>query len=156
MNTIEVIRAEIERLKKEVPSAYEPGISEEAAGFRTGGRIAYNGLLAFLDTPPEQPEVKKSNALFDECVKNCDPAVMKEVSDNIDKMLRRQHVSTIMTNEMLMGEIKPEQPVSEDLEEEKFNDAYSDYMEGKDDFIWNGEQLYNIARHFYELGKNAK
>ena len=40
----------------------------------------------------EQPVVKKSNALFDKCVENCDPAVMKEVSDNIDKMLGRQPV----------------------------------------------------------------
>ena len=30
---------------------------------------------------------KKSNAIFDKCVENCDPAVMKEVSDNVDKML---------------------------------------------------------------------
>ena len=49
-------------------------------------------LLSLLDTLPEQPVIKKSNALFDECVKNCDPAVMKEVSDNIDKMLGRQPV----------------------------------------------------------------
>ena len=43
-----------------------------------------------LDVKPEQPVIKKSNALFDKCVENCDPAVMKEVSDNIDKMLGRQ------------------------------------------------------------------
>lgn len=30
---------------------------------------------------------KKSNAIFDKCVENCDPAVMKEVFDNVDKML---------------------------------------------------------------------
>ena len=37
--------------------------------------------------------IRKSNALFDKCVENCDPAVMKEVSDNIDKMLGRQSVN---------------------------------------------------------------
>lgn len=43
----------------------------------------------------EQPVIKKSNALFDKCVKNCDPAVMKEVSDNVDKMLGRQPVEDL-------------------------------------------------------------
>lgn len=41
----------------------------------------------------EQSMIRKSNALFDKCVENCDPAVMKEVSDNIDKMLGRQSVN---------------------------------------------------------------
>jgi len=31
-------------------------------------------------------------------------------------------------------------------------DAYSDYMDDKDDFLWNGEQLYDLALHFYDLG----
>lgn len=57
-------------------------------------------VLSIIDALPEQPVVKKSNALFDECVKNCDPAIMKEVSDNVDKMLGRQPVEG-------MGEQKP-------------------------------------------------
>lgn len=67
------------------------------------------GITAF-ELYPEQPEQpvptimtnemlmgeikpkKKSNALFDKCVENCDPAIMKEVSDNVDKMLGKQPV----------------------------------------------------------------
>ena len=52
-----------------------------------GSIDALQGLLeSFIDSLPEQPVERKSNPLFDECVKNCDPAVMKEVSDNVDKM----------------------------------------------------------------------
>lgn len=50
----------------------------------------------------EQPVVKKSNALFDKCVKNCDPAVMKEVSDNVDKMLERQPVEWSEEDEKML------------------------------------------------------
>lgn len=65
--------------------------------------ISDDKMMPFIQ--PEQPEPtimtnemlmgeikpkKKSNALFDKCVENCDPAVMKEVSDNVDKMLGRQ------------------------------------------------------------------
>lgn len=93
MNIKEQIRAEIERRKNTAETMRERG--------------AYIGLLDYLDTLPEQPEStimtnemlmgeikpkKKSNALFDKCVENCDPAVMKEVSDNADKMLGRQPV----------------------------------------------------------------
>ena len=45
-----------------------------------------------------------------------------------------------------------------EAEEKKVDiaDAYSDYMDDKDDFLWNGEQLFDFARHFYELGLNSK
>ncbi len=38
----------------------------------------------------EKPNNHKRNELFDECVAKCDPKVMKEVSDNIDKMLKQE------------------------------------------------------------------
>lgn len=64
------------------------------------GYIAFEGDYDWLEKNleylkpkrKEQPVEKKSNALFDKCVENCDPAVMKEVSDNVDKMLGRQPV----------------------------------------------------------------
>lgn len=44
----------------------------------------------WIDFPSEkqkEPNYTKRNELFDKCVENCDPEVMKEVSDNVDKML---------------------------------------------------------------------
>jgi len=39
---------------------------------------------------PKEPHYTKRNELFDKCVKNCDPKVMKEVSDKIDEMLQKE------------------------------------------------------------------
>lgn len=38
----------------------------------------------------KEPHYTKRNALFDKCVENCDPKVMKEVSDEIDEMLEKE------------------------------------------------------------------
>ena len=38
----------------------------------------------------KEPHYTKRNALFDKCVENCDPEVMKEVSDEIDEMLKKE------------------------------------------------------------------
>ncbi len=38
----------------------------------------------------KEPHYTKRNALFDKCVAECDPAVMKEVSDEIDEMLGKE------------------------------------------------------------------
>ena len=38
----------------------------------------------------KEPHYTKRNALFDKCVENCDPAVIKKVSDEIDEMLRKE------------------------------------------------------------------
>lgn len=104
------LKAEIERRIKAIQNApSDGGVMDAILGARGHELIT---LLVFLDTleaeqpvptimtnemlmgeiKPEQPVIKKSNALFDKCVENCDPAVMKEVSDNIDKMLGRQPV----------------------------------------------------------------
>ena len=40
-----------------------------------------------LNPKQKEPNYTKRNELFDKCVENCDPKVMKEVSDNVDKML---------------------------------------------------------------------
>lgn len=80
----------------------------------------------------EQSVIKKSNALFDKCVENCDPAVMKEVSDNIDKMLGRQ-------------------PASEELEEEI--DRFENWMETYNQADYpTSYTIRDIARHFAEWG----
>lgn len=38
----------------------------------------------------KEPHYTKRNALFDKCVENCDPEVMKEVSDKVDEMLVKE------------------------------------------------------------------
>lgn len=38
----------------------------------------------------KEPHYTKRNALFDKCVKNCDPEVMKKVSDEVDSMLEKE------------------------------------------------------------------
>lgn len=92
-----------------------------------GARDALRDLENYLDTLPEQPVVKKSNALFDKCVENCDPAVMKEVSDNVDKML-----------------------ASEGLEEE-MDEMWLEWCEDVDYLAYA-----SIARHFAEWAVKQK
>ena len=38
----------------------------------------------------KEPHYTKRNALFDKCVANCDPEIMKEVSDEIDSQLKKE------------------------------------------------------------------
>lgn len=38
----------------------------------------------------KEPHYTKRNALFDKCVENCDPAVMKKVSDEVDEILKTE------------------------------------------------------------------
>lgn len=84
---------------------------------------------------PEQPVITKSNALFDKCVENCDPAVMKEVSDNIDKMLGRQPLERL-----------------EEFRKEviKFSQDHFDELHGDMDTI---DIVHIIACHFVEWQK---
>lgn len=98
-----------------------------------------SGGGAMGTTPPsyklevkKQPVIKKSNALFEECLANVDPAIRKEVSDNIDKMLGRQPVEGL---EEEMEKFFETMPVLE--HENIFEDTFK-----------------NIARHFAEWGMN--
>jgi len=88
----------------------------------------------------EQPVVKKSNALFDKCVENCDPAVMKEVFDNVDKMLGRQPVEGL---------------------EKELDKWRHQHFDGARDGHFSGEYLeresqIDLARHFAEWGAEQK
>lgn len=44
---------------------------------------------AFIEKQKE-PHYTKRNALFDKCVENCEPEVMKSVSDEVDEMLEKE------------------------------------------------------------------
>lgn len=46
-------------------------------------------VLAYLEKHKE-PHYTKRNELFDKCAENCDPEVMKEVSDKVDEMLGKE------------------------------------------------------------------
>lgn len=48
-----------------------------------------NEMLAYLEKQKE-PHFTKRNALFDKCVEDCDPKVMKEVSDKVDAILEKE------------------------------------------------------------------
>ena len=43
-----------------------------------------------MEEKQKEPHYTKRNALFDKCVENCDPEVMKEVSDKVDEMLAKE------------------------------------------------------------------
>lgn len=143
----ETIYSEIEARREHM--VYELyGLEENTLEYQRlkGMHDAYVDMLTYLTySLPEQPEStimtnemligeikpkKKSNALFDECVKNCDPATMKEVSDNIDKILGRQPVEGL---EEEMEKFFETMPVLE--HENIFEDTFQ-----------------NIARHFAEWG----
>lgn len=51
--------------------------------------VSEEKMLAYLEKQKE-PHYTKRNALFDKCVENCDPAVMKKVSDEVDEMLEKE------------------------------------------------------------------
>ena len=48
-----------------------------------------NRWIAYLEKQKE-PHFTKRNALFDKCVENCDPEIMKRVSDEVDEMLKKE------------------------------------------------------------------
>ena len=41
----------------------------------------------------KEPHYTKRNALFDKCVENCDPEIMQRVSNEVDKMLKKEQKS---------------------------------------------------------------
>lgn len=108
MTIIDEIRAEFQKRFEKCQSVSEDDRNAlDVQDYYRGKYTAYSEAISFInmllqEQEKEQPvptimtnemlmgEIKpkkKSNALFDKCVENCDPAVMKEVSDNVDKML---------------------------------------------------------------------
>ena len=79
----ELRESEDEKIRKELIQAIDEGrvfdIDKEVA----------DRWIAYLEKQKE-PHYTKRNALFDKCVENCDPEVMKEVSDKVDEMLEKE------------------------------------------------------------------
>lgn len=58
------------------------------ADFVSNG-VTKTECIAWLEKQKD-PHFTKRNALFDKCVENCDPEIMKRVSDEVDKMLEKE------------------------------------------------------------------
>lgn len=61
----------------------------------------------------KEPHYTKRNALFDKCVENCDPEVMKKVSDEVDEMLEKEqkpNFDTHWENGSIVCEQKEQKP----------------------------------------------
>ena len=73
----------------------------------------------FSNEKQKEPHFTKRNALFDKCVENCDPEIMKRVSDEVDEMLEKE-----------------QKPVQSDVEREyvrTLKSLISDFLRGKEE-----------------------
>ena len=90
---IEKILAEIKRRTDILTRIYAEQVErkdEELQTYYHGKIVALEELRSFIESLEKEPHYTKRNAIFDECVKNCDPKIMKKVSDEIDKTLEKE------------------------------------------------------------------
>lgn len=85
----ELSESEDERTRKEIIALVRAHVTPNGTCLVRGGSITREKAEAWLEKQKE-PRYTKRNALFDECVKNCDPEIMKKVSDEIDAMLEKE------------------------------------------------------------------
>ena len=69
-----------------VKNPEKPYIDKAGMFYTTDGRMCPASKIE----KQKEPHYTKRNALFDKCVENCDPEVMKEVSDKVDEMLAKE------------------------------------------------------------------
>ena len=96
--------SEDERVRKEIISFLRsPFIKENLTDEKVAPWIAYlekqkepeNTSASTMapscwEVEQKEPHFTKRNALFDKCVENCDPEIMKRVSDEVDEMLEKE------------------------------------------------------------------
>ena len=83
--TIEQMQAEARDGMKRASRDSDPYLYQYLVGkFHAFGKVA--GILK----KQKEPHFTKRNALFDKCVENCDPEIMKRVSDEVDEMLEKE------------------------------------------------------------------
>ena len=80
----EITRKRLINLIRELASATVPIMT---GGYFIDGQD--KRYIAYLEKQKE-PHYTKRNALFDKCVENCDPEVMKEVSNKVNEMLGKE------------------------------------------------------------------
>lgn len=137
-------------------------IITDSVFYQYGAGAEYKDVLDYLDKLERQkePHYTKRNTLFDKCVKNCDPEVMKEVSDNVDEMLRKEQKSDGRGKATINGEPIPTENQSVNIPLAEWNeDKYPKNIENAATMFCfdNGlnitpHQAVMIAKHFYELG----
>lgn len=79
--------SEDERIRKAMMRGFNSMLANQAIGTFAGEPI--KNILSYLEKQKE-PNYTKRNALFDKCVENCNPEVMKRVSDEIDAELQKE------------------------------------------------------------------
>ena len=81
--------------QKELPFVKDVVLGYPGLYFYDGERMHFRGNPA-MEEKQKEPHYTKRNALFDKCVENCDPKVMKEVSDNIERSNVENSIETII------------------------------------------------------------
>lgn len=135
----ELQESEDERIMKAISAAI-CGTTAEKVLEANGVKLV--DALAYLEKQKD-PHYTKRNALFDKCVENCDPEVMKTVSDEVYEMLEKEQV-------------QPEVELEEfDKDVAKL---WSRCAAEPNDSIacLHVETFSEVARHFFELGLNAR
>lgn len=110
---IVVIPDEDERIRKDIVALIKFAL-EDGSAVSPGSHTTKEEALAYLERQKE-PHYTKRNELFDQCVANCDPEVMKEVSDNVDEMLRKEQKSDGWGKATINGEPIPAENQSVDI-----------------------------------------
>lgn len=109
---IEQMQAEARDGMKRASRDSDPYLYQYLVGkFHAFGKVA--GILK----KQKEPHYTKRNALFDKCVENCDPEIMKRVSDEVDEMLEKEQKPAEWSEE--------DEEVMEDL----YNFVISDFIQ---------------------------
>ena len=82
--------SEDERIRKALIEVFKEKLERGFEWVEYG--IPNRSVLSWLEKQKE-PHFTKRNALFDKCVENCDPEIMKRVSDEVDAMLQKEKKS---------------------------------------------------------------
>ena len=87
MTQLEQVRAEVERQYKALNEQYLKTRSAQVEGMMD----ALDHIESFIDSLEKEPHYTKRNELFEKCVANVDTETMKEVSDDVDRMLEKEN-----------------------------------------------------------------
>lgn len=101
--------------------------------------LSYTDVLAWLEKQKE-PHYNKRNELFDECVAKCDSSTMKEVSDNVDKMLDQKEQKLAEDKELLKNILFQKKGIT-----------YDDYKCKNDPYV--GLSFYELIKCLEEYDK---
>ena len=114
-----------------------------------------NSIISFLDTiqcnsteKQKEPVYTKRNALFDKCVENCDPEIMKKVSDEIDAQLQKEQKPAEQM-------VKPHNPDGSNPYDMPFEQAQTYINKRGLDLPWNDDDIYIDCFHLTQTLGNV-